>query len=246
MNTGPFYQTLPKKLHLSGSDVESILLREYGGIFATSATPPDRVIFADEDDVRRFQASLDVTDAEIGGYAMTLQETAISKLLAAIAEANADDLSITPRAADSAARTYADTIELWASRVNPALDHWSAQGRIDLEEAERIRSLSPFAQVTEVFRHEADEIWFAKDLSKSIIYSVAPPGASQHLSLLAFDVTEFDQKPVREILARHGWYQTVVSDLPHFTYLGRGRDELPGFGLKLVEYNEQEFWVPDI
>ena len=246
MNSGSFYQKLPQNLQLSGSDVESILLREYGGIFVTSATPPDRVIFADDEDVKRFQGRLDVSAAEIGGHTMMLQEAAMDNLLAAIQEANTDGISITPRAADSAARSYSDTIELWATRVDPALDHWSAQGRIDLDEVERIRSLSPFAQVAEVFRHEAEGIYFAKDLSKSVIYSVAPPGASQHLSLLAFDVTEFNQRRVREILAGHGWYQTVVSDLPHFTYLGRRRDELPAYGLKIVEYNEQEFWVPDI
>jgi len=43
-----------------------------------------------------------------------------------------------------------------------------------------------------------------KSLDKSIIYSVAPPGASQHLSMLALDVKEFQNAKVRETLARHG------------------------------------------
>ncbi|HMJ08621.1 MAG TPA: hypothetical protein VK468_06430, partial [Pyrinomonadaceae bacterium] len=83
-------------------------------------------------------------------------------------------------------------------------------------------------------------------LSKSIIYSVAPPGASQHLSMLAFDVKEFDAEDVRVTLAKHRWFQTVTSDLPHFTYLGVAESELAGLGLKRVEHAGRPFWVPDI
>jgi hypothetical protein len=93
---------------------------------------------------------------------------------------------------------------------------------------------------------ETKGIWFAKDLSKSIIYSVAPPGTSQHLAMLAFDVKEFAERRVREILARNGWFQTVVSDLPHFTYLGVAENDLPDLGLKRVLSGEQAFWVPGI
>ena len=49
---------------------------------------------------------------------------------------------------------------------------------VDQAEAARIRGLTPYEQVPEVFRLESQGIYFAKDLSKSIIYSVAPPGAS--------------------------------------------------------------------
>jgi hypothetical protein len=137
-------------------------------------------------------------------------------------------------------------VELWASRVEPALDHWLATGRITDDQAVSIRDLEPFEQVPVVFELEKEGIWFAKDLSKSIIYSVAPPGASQHLSMLAFDIAEFDDPAVRNILAKNGWYQTVVSDLPHFTYLGIDREELPDRGLKNIEYRDREFWVPDL
>ena len=93
---------------------------------------------------------------------------------------------------------------------------------------------------------EAEGIYFAKDLSKSVIYSVAPPGASQHLSLLALDVAEFNDPNVRRILSKHRWYQTVVSDLPHFTFLGISEDELPKLGLKIVTNDDREFWIPDL
>jgi hypothetical protein len=109
-----------------------------------------------------------------------------------------------------------------------------------------MRALPPFEQVSIVLTLEQKGVYFAKDLSKSIIYSVAPPGASQHLSMLAFDVTEFNHPRVRQILADHYWYQTVISDLPHFTYLGVDERELQARGLKKVEALDREFWLPDI
>jgi hypothetical protein len=89
-------------------------------------------------------------------------------------------------------------------------------------------------------------LFFSKDLSKSILRSVAAPGASQHLAMLAFDATEFQDARVRDVLARHGWFQTVLSDLPHFTYLGLEERDLASRGLRRVEEFGQTFWVPDI
>jgi len=97
----------------------------------------------------------------------------------------------------------------------------------------------------EIFALEEKGIWFSKDLSKSIVYSVAPPGTSQHLSMLALDVTQFEDARVRTILAKNGWFQTVTSDLPHFTYLGEKENDLPKLGLKKVTYADRDFWVPD-
>ena len=134
---------------------------------------------------------------------------------------------------------------LWVSRVDPALKYWVEQGRIANDEAIRLRALSPSDQVSEVLRLEQQEIWFSKDLSKSIIYSVAPPGTSQHLSMLAFDVKEHDNPTLRSVLADHGWYQTVTSDLPHFTYLGVPESELFGLGLKKLQSGDRTFWIPE-
>ena len=64
--------------------------------------------------------------------------------------------------------------------------------------------------------------------------------------MLAFDVAEFDDERVRAVLARHGWHQTVTSDLPHFTYLGVTESELQGLGLKRSVHADRVFWVPDI
>jgi hypothetical protein len=232
----------------AGDSVGELLLREYGAIFVArnGVEPPDRLIFQDEREVADFQDRVSIGSVDFGDVTIELQTAAADALRKAVDHACDLGLSITPRAPDSGRRNYQDTIGLWHSRVEPALDHWTAHGRITPEESATIRSLPPFEQVPVVLKLEQQGIFFAKDLSKSIIYSVAPPGASQHLSMLAFDVAEFNDPQVRQILADNFWHQTVPSDLPHFTYLGVLAGELPGLGLKPVESNERLFWVPDL
>ena len=243
-----FARNLPPDMLVGDDSAQQKLLREYGSVFVArgGVIAPNRVVFQDENEVAEFQSRLHIKGSEIGGHMLELQLVAMDALLAAKTEANGAGCSISPRGSDSARRDYNGTVELWRSRVEPALVHWAGLGRITGEQAAKIRSLSPYEQVAEVFALEEKGIYFAKDLSKSIIYSVAPPGASQHLSLLAFDVKEFDDANVREILADHFWYQTVVSDLPHFTYLGVPVPELSALGLKKVDQNSREFWIPDL
>lgn len=245
---GAFRANLPAGFEEPSDASGELLLREYGAVFVArgGAVPPKKVVFKDESDVIAFQNSLKTEKVALGSYKLELQAAAAAALKQAVAEASKFGLIITPRGADSARRTYSQTVALWASRVNPGLTYWLAKGRISRQEADRIRSLSPFEQVPVILGLEKDGIYFSKDFSKSIIYSVAPPGTSQHLSMLALDVSEFDNPRIREILAKYGWFQTVVSDLPHFTYLGVSRDELSGLGLKRVENGGREFWVPDI
>ncbi len=232
----------------SGPDVEARVVREYGSVFAAAngAVPPDRIVFANEAEVAAFQASVETAAETIGGRLIELQAAAMAALTSAVAEANAAMLSITPRGPGSARRSYDETVALWLSRVHPALEYWVAAGKLSPGDADRIRSLSPSDQIPEVLRLENKGIYFAKDLSRSIMYSVAPPGTSQHLSMLALDVAEYGDSRVREILARHGWFQTVVSDLPHFTYLGVRESELTQQGLNQITAGAQKFWVPDI
>ena len=243
-----FFENLPAEFVLGDDAAQRKLLCEYGAVFVArgGAIAPRKVVFRDEADVSLFQSGLNIARAQIGSFTLELQSAAMTGLLKAIDDAEAARLTITARGADSARRNYNDTVELWKSRVEPALIHWVDQGRLDKDYADEIRALPPHEQVPKVFALEQEGLYFAKDLSKSIIYSVAPPGASQHLSLLAFDVAEFNNPTVREILARHHWYQTVTSDLPHFTFLGVERAALPGRGLRMVESNEREFWVPDL
>jgi hypothetical protein len=156
-------------------------------------------------------------------------------------------LDITPRdGAEAARRSYADTVRLWNSRFLPALQHWTKMGRLSESEADRLRGLPIHEQVAEVLELEKQGIFFSKDLSKSVLYSIAAPGTSQHIAMLAFDANEFLEARVREILGAYGWFQTVLSDLPHFTFLGLSEPELPERGLKLVDVSGQRFWIPDV
>ena len=128
----------------------------------------------------------------------------------------------------------------------PALDHWTEKGRLTAEQAESLRSLPTAEQVAEVLKLEEDRIFFSKDFSKSVLYSIAAPGTSQHIAMLAFDANEFLNARVREIFAANGWFQTVLSDLPHFTFLGLKETELPMRGLKCVQASGQQFWIPNV
>ena len=243
---GAFEKNLPKDFEMPTESVGKKLLKEYGSLFVAKgeAIAPKTVIFKDEAAVSSFQSSLKTTSEKIGAFNIELQSAAMISLKEASAEAKQVNLNITPRTADSAKRTYSETVTLWASRVNPGLEHWVKQGKLPKAEADRIKSLSPFEQVSEIFKLEEQGMFFAKSLDKSIIYSVAPPGTSQHLSMLALDINEHDKKQVREILAKHGWFQTVVSDLPHFTYLGAKETELPNVGLKKSDDGDRTFWIP--
>lgn len=224
------------------------VLAEYGAMFvAEGVRLPSVCLFKDEEEVERFQREAGWASAEMGGALIELQPPALDALLRARAEAAAAGLDITPRGGTEAGRRgFDDSLRLWRSRCHPALDHWCAAGRLDNREAERLRRLPTREQVAAVLELEGGGIFFSTDFSKSILHSVAAPGASQHLAMLAFDATEYRDPRVRRLLARHGWFQTVLSDLPHFTYLGLAEEELPARGLTRVALHEQEFWIPDL
>lgn len=241
--------TTAARVNCDGRDpVARRILNEYGAVFfaAGGATPPPVCIFAGAEEVETFQRAASVSAQQIGGVLIELQPAAMRALLAAREEALAEGLDITPRdGSESARRGYADTVRLWNSRLLPALEYWRAQGRLTVEEAERVRRLPIREQVGAVLELERTGVYFSKDFSKSILYSVAAPGASQHLSLLAFDAAEYGDARVRRVLARHGWFRTVRSDCPHFTYLGLAEGRLPAHGLRRVETRDGEFWVPN-
>jgi hypothetical protein len=245
-----FLASLPPGFNLpdDADEVGQRVLSDYGAVLVArgGAVAPPTVVFPDEAAVSRWQSSVKTTRADFGGTSVELQSPAMTALMKARDEARASRLDITPRGTDSARRTYAETVKLWQSRVNPGLTHWARDGRLPKEEAERIRALSPRDQIPEILRLEADGLYFSPDFSKSILYSVAAPGTSQHLSMLAFDVKENDNKAVRAILARHGWFQTVSSDTPHFTFLGVTEDQLPSLGLKKTTNGGRTFWIPDL
>jgi hypothetical protein len=224
-------------------------LHDYGAMFvgAPDILPPPLCVFTSEEQVSDFQTAAGIAAATIGDAVIELQPAAMSALLRARAAAMAEGLDITPRdGAEAARRSFADTVRLWNSRFLPGLAHWTSMGRLSAEDADRLRALPIPEQVSEVLELERQGIFFSKDLSKSVLYSIAAPGTSQHIAMLAFDANEFLDARVREILAHHGWFQTVLSDLPHFTFLGLAEAELPGRGLKATEVNGQKFWIPNV
>ena len=257
--SSPFYTALKAALESSGKTIADIcpaddqvarrVLHDYGAMFVASAQviPPPVCVFADEAEVARFQKAAGRAAATINDAIIELQPAAMSALLKARAMARREGLDISPRdGAEAARRNFGDTVRLWNSRFLPALDHWTKVGRLTKEQAERLRAMAINRQVAEVLELEKDGIFFSKDLSKSVLYSIAAPGTSQHIAMLAFDANEFLDARIREIIGLHGWFQTVLSDLPHFTFLGLAEDELPARGLKSVETIGQKFWIPDV
>lgn len=233
------------------SPLEKRLFAEYGAIFATTATPPPVIIFRDASQVEEFQSSLSLGWGAFGQHEIGLQRVALDALTVAAAEMAERGGSITARASDAGGRSYEDTVRLWVRNVTRGLEHWQGLGRISTGLAQSIREMCPANQVSAILSLEDTErIFFGTFFDKSILYSVAAPGASQHLAMLAFDVTEYEDCDVDLVLGRHGWYRTVPNDLPHFTYLGREQDELSSIGLQRVERIKGErvyrFWTPDI
>ncbi len=255
----PFYEALRKALKKRKTTVERIcpgadpvarrILEEYGAIFLADkkVLAPPACVFTTEEQVTAFQNAAGFVAETIADAEIELQPAAMKALLKARDDAQEEALDITPRGgAEAARRNYEDSMRLWDTRFLPALDYWLEQGRLTSEQVTRLRGLSLHDQVAEVLELEKSGIFFSKDLSKSILYSIAAPGTSQHIALLALDVTEFDNPRVREILAQHGWFQTVLSDLPHFTFLGLKEKDLPKRGLKSVVVDGQTFWIPNV
>lgn len=255
----PFYEALRKALKKRKTTVERIcpgadpvarrILEEYGAIFLANkkVLAPPACVFTTEEEVTAFQNAAGFVAETIADAEIELQPEAMKALLKARDDAQEEALDITPRGgAEAARRNYEDSMRLWDTRFLPALEYWLAQGRLTSEQVTRLRGLTLHDQVAEVLELEKSGIFFSKDLSKSILYSIAAPGTSQHIALLALDVTEFDNPRVREILAQHGWFQTVLSDLPHFTYLGLKEKDLPKHGLKSVVVDGQTFWIPNV
>ena len=100
-------------------------------------------------------------------------------------------------------------------------------------------------QVARVMEWEEDKIWFSTRFNYSIFSSVAAPGTSQHLSMIALDVEQFANKDAKAILNKHGWFQTIIDDTPHFTYLGHSEDDLPKYGLRPETRDGVKFWIPN-
>jgi hypothetical protein len=223
------------------------LLSEYGAVFVArgGVTLPPTIAFRDAAVAADWQSTVTTEQASLGGISVKLQTAALRALMAARADAAKLHLDILPMDSNAAQRTYDKTSALWRNRVGAGLQHWTQAGRITAPEAARVKKLPPEEQTQAILDLESKSLLFGKGFSKSILSSVAAPGASQHLFLLAFDVREYDDARVRSILEADGWFQTVRLDLPHFTYLGTKKELLPKLGLKMVKELNHEFWIPD-
>jgi len=241
-NTNPFTS---KTCDIDGDPLADRVFREYGAIFAASddVILPPKCIFRSEQELAAFHKTLRPKAAVISGVRIELQEAAMNALLDAIEE-------IQPRrftpldGAIAGRRNYADTVRIWNSRFIPALNYWVSKGRIPRIEADSALLMPVADQVAWVTAWEGRGIYFNTGRTGSIFSSVAPPGTSQHLSLLAFDLVQNNDRTLREALNRNGWYQTVVGDTPHFTYLGVVESELPKRGLRPVVRGGHTFWIP--
>ena len=161
LTSGGFFGNVPASFERPSDDVGNRLLKEYGAIFIArgGAIPPSTVIFRDESAVSAFQGSLSKASENISGVSIELQSAAIEALKKAASDAKSSGKSITPRGGDAARRNYNGTVDLWKSRVDPGLAHWSDKGRITSADAARIKALSPFEQVPEIFKLEAQGIF---------------------------------------------------------------------------------------
>jgi hypothetical protein len=245
-----FLATLPPGFQVppESDGVGTRLVAYYGAVFVArgGVTPPAVLVFADEDAVTKWQANLKTDKATIRKTVIELQSVALAALLAARAEALASKLDISPRGTDPAKRDYQETVKWWKSRVEPGLDHWVAAGKLLAGDARRIRNLSPMEQMPEILHLEESGFFFGGSFTRTILSSVSPPGASQHISMLALDINEDENAAARAILAKNCWYQTVLLDTPHFTYLGVSEQELPALGLRKVNLAGRDYWIPDL
>lgn len=224
------------------------IFNEYGAIFVSVGTAlPGECIFTSDAEVNDYQTRSRPQTETVNGVLITLQKAAMDALLKASADAGKRNLKITPRGGSLAgSRSFNDTVRLWNSRFTPGLNFLVGKRKISKTEADAVKAASIREQVAQVLEWENSGWFFSKDLSKSILYSVAAPGASQHNFMLALDVEQFSNKEVRKILADNGWFQTVKSDLPHFTYLGVKESELKKLGLTEVPVGAQKFWIPNV
>jgi len=229
--------------------VQVRVLNEYGAMFLATAdvAVPSVCMFQNSAQVKNYQDRISIAKEDFGDAQIELQAGAMKALLEAKRELQEKNLTLTPRdGAEAARRSFEDTVRLWNSRFEPACEHWIAKKRLKIEEVANLKALPINEQVREVLKLEEKKIYFNTFFNNSILYSVAAPGTSQHLSMLAFDAEEFQNEKVRKILGDHGWFRTVKNDAPHFTYLGLKKDELKRNGLKKIVTGDGEYWIPNI
>ncbi|PYS99052.1 MAG: hypothetical protein DMF63_13345 [Acidobacteria bacterium] len=239
---------LEKFCPVSTNIIARRVLESYGAMFVAkdSVELPVSCVQKGEGQVLAFQKKIPRTPIDVRGVRIDLQTAAAQALQQSINEAEISGLTISALDGPIAGgRSYGDTLMLWNSRVFPALAYWIRRGKLTSMDFDELAKLALEKKVEKILEWESKGIYFSTDRSRSILTSTAPPGTSQHLSLIAFDVVEYWNPQVRSILNRNGWFQTVVDDPPHFTYLGVAESELPSRGLIAVLKNGHQYWIPN-
>lgn len=242
-----FLRELPRRLPVPPSGAGRQILAAYGAMFlARGVTLPPVVIFPSAQACAAWQNSVPQMRRRIHGRWVDLQTRPMLSLLAAEAVARRQGLEIVPRGHGASRRDYAGTVSLWASRVDPGLRYWVSRRRLAPARAVAIRHMPIPEQVGVILDLQTQGMFFSLGEKKNILYSVAAPGTSQHIAMLALDVEDTANPALRRILEAHGWFQTVLSDTPHFTYLGVPGSRLTALGLKRVTWGGRHFWVPNL
>jgi hypothetical protein len=225
------------------------ILSEYGAIFVASekVVPPPTCRFQNDTEVAAFQSKIATGYVILNGVQIQLQKPAADSLNSVIADGIAEGIRVRPLDGSIAAgRSYSDTVRLWNSRLLPALRYYAVRNQISADDVAAIIEMLPDQQIEEIIGWENQRLKFGTNRASSIFASTAPPGASQHLSLIAFDVAPPVSPTVIWLMNLHGWYQTVKGDRSHFTYLGLTEKELPARGLKALVFDGIQYWVPNI
>lgn len=236
------------KIPGGGDALYGAVMRYYGATFVANPRLklPNQVIFEKSSEVSSYQKTLPLKRARLGRYSVCLQEEALTALQAAQKEALQNRLTISPVGDIASLRSYQDTTYIWHKYLEKGLSYWVSKHKLTEREAHAILSSPMKKQLNAVLALEAKGFYLHANHIHSILNLAAPPGCSQHISGLALDVVEHQNWRVRSILNKHGWFQTVAHDFPHFIYLGRDAKELSGLGLTPVVSDGRQFWVPDI
>lgn len=116
-----------------------------------------------------------------------------------------------------------------------ALNRARSQARIGFKSgnpgADCLRTFSTHSRFWRKYTNSGTLARVRRGEETAILSVVAPPGSSQHLWGLAVDLRVANYRQ-REILNSNGWFQTVVNDVPHWTYLGASKSSLLQLGFK--------------
>lgn len=219
------------------------ILAQYGALYVSESQLilPSNCI-PTRQELSAFRRRVVFESRNIDGIQVSFQKPALDAFLDAREVAAARGLSIRPNGTNATLRDYETTVEIWQRNLQAGINvHGAAAAR-------RAELFSPDIRlsIAVVLDLEMKGLLLGSGGGKSILQVAAPPGTSQHVSGLAVDIAEYEDVRVREILAEHGFFQTIANDFPHFTYLGLKPDQLAAVGLAPRVIEGHTFYVPEL